>query len=63
MNMHDNILDNLDQYTAKQLVRYIRQGIITLDELCEEKGLNREVIETVLGSAGFEYNKEQNKFW
>ena len=36
MNMHDNILDNLDQYTAKQLVRYIRQGIITLDELCEE---------------------------
>ena len=36
MNMHDNILDNFDQYTAKQLVRYIRQGIITLDELCEE---------------------------
>ncbi len=41
----------------------LRDEYSSLDELCEEKGLNREVIETVLGSAGFEYNKEQNKFW
>lgn len=41
----------------------LRDEYSSLDELCEEKGLNREVIETVLGSSGFEYNKEQNKFW
>ena len=36
MNMHDNILDNLDQYTAEQLASYIRQGVVTLDELRQE---------------------------
>lgn len=41
----------------------LRDEYSSLDELCKEKGLNREVIETVLGSSGFEYNKEQNKFW
>ena len=41
----------------------LRDEYSSLDEVGEEKGLNREVIETVLGSAGFEYNKEQNKFW
>lgn len=34
--MHDNILDNLDKYTAEELARYIRQGVVTLDELRQE---------------------------
>ena len=34
--MHDNILDNLDKYTAEQLAVYIRQGIVTLGELRQE---------------------------
>lgn len=41
----------------------LRDEYSSLDELCEDKGFNREVIETILGSVGFEYNKEQNKFW
>lgn len=40
--MHDNILDNLSQYSAKQLVGYIRQGIITFDELRNE-GLPKSI--------------------
>lgn len=34
--MHDNILDNLSDYSAEQLVGYIRQDIITFDELKDE---------------------------
>ena len=34
--MHDNILDNLDKYTAEQLATYIRQGVVTLEELKQE---------------------------
>ena len=48
--MHDNILDNLDKYTAEQLAAYIRQGVVTLDELRQE-GLAvnvRHEIETLL---------------
>ena len=48
--MHDNILDNLDKYTAEQLSSYIRQGVVTLDELRKE-GLAvnvRHEIETLL---------------
>lgn len=34
--MHDSILDNLDKYTAEQLASYIRQGVVTFDELRHE---------------------------
>lgn len=34
--MHDRILDNLDKYTAGQLASYIRQGVVTLEELRQE---------------------------
>ena len=34
--MHDSILDNLDKYTAEQLASYIRQGVVTIDELRHE---------------------------
>jgi len=42
MNTHDNIIDNIDQYTARELVRYIRDGIITLEEL-QNEGLPKSV--------------------
>ena len=58
--MHDNILDNKDMYTAQQLAAYIRQGIITLDELKQE-GLDvkvRKEIEEILekGSEDEDWN-------
>lgn len=46
MNTHDNILDNLEHYHAKDFAKYIRQGIITMDELQEEglaKGTQDEI--------------------
>ena len=48
--MHDNILDNLDKYTAEQLAAYIRQKVVTLNELRRE-GLAvnvRHEIETLI---------------
>lgn len=40
--MHDDILDNLNKYTAEQLANYIRENVITLDELRKE-GLAADV--------------------
>ncbi|MBQ0050020.1 MAG: DUF4250 domain-containing protein [Bacteroidales bacterium] len=41
----------------------LRDQYASLDELCQDLQLNREVLETTLGSLGFEYNPAQNKFW
>lgn len=30
------IIDNIEQYSAPELVDYIKSGIVTFDELCEE---------------------------
>jgi hypothetical protein len=35
----------------------------SLDELCEELEIDRSELEKRLNEAGFEYNKELNKFW
>ena len=35
----------------------------SLDELCEELGIDRKELEDRLKTAGFEYNRELNKFW
>ena len=35
----------------------------TLDELCEDMDIQKEVLTTTLGSIGMEYNPETNKFW
>lgn len=35
----------------------------SLDELCEELEIDRSELEKRLNAAGFEYNKELNKFW
>ena len=36
MPRKDDILENVDQYTAEQLVRYITEGIVTFQELCDD---------------------------
>ena len=30
------ILENVDMYTADELVGYIKSGIVTFDELCDD---------------------------
>ena len=34
--MHDRILDNLEQYTAEELAKYISEGVVSLEELQQE---------------------------
>lgn len=41
----------------------LRDQYASLDELCDDLDVNRDVLETTLGSCGFEYSPEQNKFW
>lgn len=36
MPTKDSILENVSQYNADQLVRFIKTGIVTFDELCED---------------------------
>ena len=33
------------------------------DELCEDLNVEKEILTTILGSIGMEYNPETNKFW
>lgn len=35
----------------------------SLDELCDDLEIDRNDLESKLNAAGFEYNKELNKFW
>lgn len=41
----------------------LRDEYASLDELCDDLNVSREVIETTLGSIGMEYSAETNKFW
>ena len=41
----------------------LRDQYDSLDTLCDDLALDREVITTILGSIGMEYNPETNKFW
>ena len=40
----------------------LRDYYSDLDELCADLGVDREIITTILGSIGMEYNPETNKF-
>ena len=40
----------------------LRDNYSSLDELCEDMGINREEIENKLGAAGFEYIEASNSF-
>ena len=41
----------------------LRDFYPSLDALCEDMDIDRHDIESRLAAAGFEYNREQNKFW
>ena len=41
----------------------LRDFYPSLDALCDDQGIDRAELEKVLGAVGFEYNKEQNRFW
>ena len=41
----------------------LRDFYSDLDALCEDLDIDRNDLENTLSAAGFEYNKELNKFW
>lgn len=41
----------------------LRDDYSSIDALCDDLHLDRKELESKLGSAGFEYNAAQNKFW
>ena len=41
----------------------LRDYYNSLDELCEDLNVEKEILTTILGSIGMEYNHETNKFW
>lgn len=41
----------------------LRDEYDSLDALCEDMDINKEVLVTTLGALGFEYSPEHNKFW
>lgn len=41
----------------------LRDRYASLDELCEDTGIDREALVARLAQAGFEYNALLNKFW
>jgi hypothetical protein len=41
----------------------LRDYYVSLDELCDDMEIDRNELESKLNAAGFEYNKELNKFW
>jgi hypothetical protein len=43
MPTKENIIEDVAQYSAEQLAEYIRQGIVSYDELCEEEDFPRKV--------------------
>lgn len=41
----------------------LRDFYSDLDELCAKEDIDKEMLCARLATMGFEYNKEQNKFW
>lgn len=41
----------------------LRDFYPSLETLCEDLEIDREELVETLGKAGFEYNRELNKFW
>ena len=41
----------------------LRDCYASLDELCEDMNISKDILIGKLESIGFEYNVEQNKFW
>ena len=40
----------------------LRDNYASLDELCDDMDISKDLV-AKLGSVGFEYNPQQNKFW
>ena len=65
MPRKEDILENVDQYSADQLVTYIKEGIVTFDELCGETDgefsapKRREVKHKLESGDSDEWNKVQ----
>lgn len=41
----------------------LRDEYSSLDELCNDMDVDKEMLLATLASAGFEYNPSANKFW
>lgn len=41
----------------------LRDFYSSLDELCDDLEINEDELKEKMGTAGFEYNPEANKFW
>ena len=41
----------------------LRDDYSSLDELCDDMNVDRTHLEKKLATVGFEYSKENNKFW
>ena len=41
----------------------LRDYYPSLDALCEDMNIEKEILTTTLGSIGMEYNPDTNKFW
>lgn len=41
----------------------LRDCYTSLDELCDDMDVDKETLVSKLKAAGFEYSKENNKFW
>lgn len=41
----------------------LRDYYNSLDELCDDLGINRREVEEKLRQVGFEYDAKMNKFW
>jgi len=60
------IMENLpkDPFMLMSAVNMkLRDFYPSLDALCDDQGIDRAELEKVLGAVGFEYDKEQNRFW
>lgn len=67
MPTKDSILENVSRYNADQLVRFIKTGIVTFDELCEDTdgefvpSLRREVKHLLENGDADEWSKVQSE--
>lgn len=60
------IMENLpkDPFMLMSAVNMkLRDFYPSLDALCDDQGIDRAELEKVLDAVGFEYDKEQNRFW
>ena len=63
--MHSNLLPQHLLGFNLQLADYIYTKIVLRNfcELCDDMNVDKELLVKKLKAAGFEYSKENNKFW